>query len=218
MSEEVCLNPSLLCNPTHRVFMGNSLAKTQKFSLFSPRLLNLHLVTARASTVSSARGPVQHDDHSKHVLPSHAKKALVAKRCTSTRRHDSCSSGLLEPVSVITTAMENIQTSGVGTAGQAANPVLPTPRFLAQGGKQYGSGVVNYINRALAGRSAHLGLSFLWLWPHGHCRGAADCHHRAAPHWPNMKGAAIQSRGAPCHSTPTCTAHLRYSPACSPWC
>ena len=43
MSAEVCLNPSLLCNPTRHVFMGNSLANTQKFSLFYPRPLNFHL-------------------------------------------------------------------------------------------------------------------------------------------------------------------------------
>jgi hypothetical protein len=173
---------------------------------------------ARAPTASPAGGSVQHYDHRNYVLPSPANKALVSKRCTSTRRHDSCSSGLLVPISVITTAMEIIRTSGVETAGQAVAPVLPAPHFFAQGGKQYGSVVVNYINRALAGRSAYVGLSFLWLWPLGHCWGAADCHHRNAPHWPNMKGAAIQSRGIPCHSTPTCTARLRYSPACSPWC
>ncbi len=194
--------------------MENRLANTQNFSLFSLPLLNFHLVTARASTVSSARGPVQHCDHSKHVLPLHAKKVRVSKRFTSTRRYDSCSSGLLVPISVITTAIEIIRTSRVGTAGHAAAPVLPVPCFFAHGGKQYGSGVVDNINRALTGRSAHLGLSFLWLWPLGPCRGAADCHHRAAPHWPSMKDAVSESRGAPFHSTPTCTAHLRYSPAC----
>src|ERR1043166_8346597 len=114
MSKEVCLNSSLLDKPIHHIFMGSNLANAQQFSLSSQRLLNFHLVTARASTVASARGPVQPCDHSKHVLPLHAKKALVSKRFTSTRRHDSCSSGLLVLISVITTAMEIIWTSGLG--------------------------------------------------------------------------------------------------------
>src|SRR5262249_10686368 len=86
------------------------------------------------------------------------------------------------------------------------------------GGKQYGSSIVDYINRTLAGRSTCLGLSLVRLWSLGHSRGAADCRYRAAPHWPSLKGAIIQSRGAPYYSTPTYTVHLRYSSACSPWC
>jgi hypothetical protein len=43
MSAEVCLNSSLLCNPTRHVFMGSSLANTQKFSLFYSHPLNFHL-------------------------------------------------------------------------------------------------------------------------------------------------------------------------------
>ena len=114
--------------------------------------------------------------------------------------------------------MEIIRAGSVGTAGHAVGTVLPAAHFFTHGGKQYGSGVVNYLNRALARRSAHLGLSLVRLCSLGPFRGAADCHHRVAPHWPNMKGAVIQSRGAPCHSTPICTIHLCYSPACSPWC
>jgi hypothetical protein len=136
------------------------------------------------------------------------RKPRCPKALTSTRRHDSCSSGPCVPISVITTAMETIRTSGAGTAGHATNPVLPAPRFLSHGGKQYGSGVVDYINYTLAGRSAHLGLSPVRLLSLGHCRGGADYPHRAAPRWPNMKSAVIQSRGASCHATPTRTAHL----------
>src|SRR5438093_13492755 len=102
--------------------------------------------------------------------------------------------------------------------GSGGEPVLPAPRFFTHGGKQYGSGVDEHITRALAGRSAHLGLSLVWLCSLGSFRGAAKYHHRAASHWPSLKGAVIRSRGTPFHCTPTCTAHLWIRPACSPWC
>jgi hypothetical protein len=89
--------------------------------------------------------------------------------------------------------MEIIRANGVGTAAHTVDPVLPAPRFFSHGGKQYGSGVVDYINCALAGRSAYLGLSLVRLWSLGHCRGAADYPRRATPHWPNMKGVVVQT-------------------------
>jgi hypothetical protein len=114
--------------------------------------------------------------------------------------------GLFVSISIITTAMEIIRTSGAGTAGHTV--ALPCSHHVAQGGKQYGSGVVNHLNRALAGRSTHLGLSLIWLWSLGPCRGAADYPHRDAFHWANMKGAVIQPRDAPFYPTQTCTGHL----------
>ena len=93
--------------------------------------------------------------------------------------------------------MEIIRTSGVRTAGHAVAFALLALRSFSRGGKQYGFAVINRVNRALTGRSAHLGLSFVRLWSVGHCRGAANCRHRAAPHWPSMKGACIQSEAHP---------------------
>jgi len=39
----------------------------------------------------------------------------------------------------------------VWDCGSGSEPCPATPRFLARGGKQYGSGVVNYINVLLLG-------------------------------------------------------------------
>ena len=87
--------------------------------------------------------------------------------------------------------------SGVGAVGHAADPALPAPRFFSHGGKQYGSSVVDHLNHTLAGRSAHLGLSLVWLCSLGHFRSAADYYHRAASYWPHVKGVASRCEAHP---------------------
>jgi hypothetical protein len=44
-----------------------------------------------------------------------------------------------------------------------------------------------------------MGLSLVRLCSLGSCRGVADYPHRVAPHWPNLKDATLQPRGAPLH-------------------
>ena len=78
MSEEVCLNPSLLCNPTHHIFMGNYSDKYQNFSLFLISL-NFHLCNGTSVNSFFSKSPVKHYDH-KIRSSIVCKKTLVSKR------------------------------------------------------------------------------------------------------------------------------------------
>src|SRR3989442_10869961 len=51
-----------------------------------------------------------------------------------------------------------------------------------------GPTIVDHRPCVPVGRSAPLGLSLVWLCSLRPWRGAADYSHRAAPHWPTLKG------------------------------
>src|SRR5918912_687657 len=59
-----------------------------------------------------------------------------------------------------------------------------------------GPTLIDHRHCAAAGRSPPLGLSLVWLCSLRPWCGAADYSHRAAPHWPTLKGRPW-SRGVP---------------------
>src|SRR6266852_9921174 len=63
-----------------------------------------------------------------------------------------------------------------------------------------GPTIVDHHPGARVWRSAPLGLSLVWLCSLGPWHGAADYPHRAAPHWPTLKGPNRSwSAGRWCH-------------------